>query len=112
MMSGLRAGSLRHRITIEAPEVIDGPYREEIWKVYRENVAAKVTFLSAKELVASGAELSEVKARIQVRYDKNINAKMRIKFRDDLYEIEGVMPDNESGLQWLTLVVSKGLIQE
>lgn len=108
-MSGLRAGSLRHRITIEAPEVIDGPYREEVWKVYRENVAAKVTFLSAKELVASGAEVSKVSARIQMRYDKNINAKMRIRFRDEVYEIEGVMPDNESGLQWLTLSVTKGL---
>ncbi|PWD85809.1 phage head closure protein [Ignatzschineria cameli] len=108
-MSGLKAGDLRHRITIEAPEVIDGPYREEVWKVYRENVAAKVTFLSTKEIVASGAELSEVKARIQVRYDKSINAKMRIKFRDELYEIEGVMPDNESGLQWMTVFVTRGV---
>lgn len=109
-MSGLRAGNLRHRITIEAPEVIDGPYREEVWKVYRENVAAKVTFLSAKELVASGAEVSKVSARIQMRYDKNINAKMRIRFRDDLYEIEGITPDNRTGLEWMTVFVSKGVI--
>ncbi len=73
---------------------------------------AKVTFLSAKELVASGAEISKVSARIQIRYDRNINAKMRIRFRGDLYEIEGVIPDNENGLQWLTLVVSKGLMQK
>ena len=110
-MSVLKAGHLRHRITIEQVTIKDGPYREEEWSNYRQNVAARVTFLSTKELVASGSELSEVKARIQVRYDKNINAKMRVKFRDELYEIEGVMPDNESGLQWLTLVVSKGLTQ-
>lgn len=109
----MRAGSLRHRITIQQATIKeDDPYREESWGDYRKNVAAKVTFLSAKELVASGAELSEVKARIQVRYDKKINAKMRIIFREELYEIEGVMPDNESGLQWLTLVVNKGLTQE
>lgn len=104
---------LKHRITIQQFKIDDDdPYREEEWSDYRQNVAAKVTFLSTKELVASGAELSEVKARIQVRYDKKINAKMRIIFREELYEIEGVMPDNESGLQWLTLVVSKGLTQE
>ncbi len=112
-MKGVRAGSLRHRITIQQATIKeDDPYREEEWSDYRKNVAAKVTFLSTKELVASGAELSEVKARIQVRYDKNINAKMRIRFRDELYEIEGVMPDNESGLQWVTLTVNKGLTQE
>ena len=110
-MSGLRAGSLRHRITIETLEVIDGPYREEVWKVYRENVASKVTFLSAKELVASGAEASKVSARIQMRYDKNINAKMRIRFRDDLYEIEGITPDNRTGLEWMMVFVTQGLVQ-
>lgn len=99
---------LRHRITIQEFTVIDGPYREEEWNNYRENVAAEVSFLSAKELVASGAERSEVSARIKVRYDKNINAKMRIIFRDDLYEIQGVTPDNESGLQWMTIFVTQG----
>ena len=111
-MSGLRAGSLRHRITIEEPIIEEGAFQKQSWRVYRENVPAKVTFLSAKEQVASGAEISKVSARIQMRYDKNINAKMRIRFREELYEIEGVMPDNESGLQWLTLVVSKGLMQK
>jgi len=62
--------------------------------------------------VASGAEVSKVSARIQMRYDKNINAKMRIRFREELYEIEGVVPDNESGLQWMTIFMTKGLIQE
>ena len=109
----MRAGQLRHRITIQQSKIKeDDPYREEEWSDYRKNVAAKVTFLSTKELVASGAELSEVKARIQVRYDKNINAKMRIIFREELYEIEGVMPDNESGIQWLTLTVNKGMVQK
>lgn len=109
----MRAGSLRHRITIQQYTEHNGPFGGEgEWSDYRNNVAAEVTFLSAKELVASGAEMSEVSARIKVRYDKNINAKMRIKFRDDIYEIEGVMPDNESGLQWLTLSVNKGLTQE
>ena len=111
-MSVLKAGHLRHRITLQTPTVIDGPYREEEWNNDRENVAAEVSFLSAKELTASGAEMSQVSARIKVRYDKNINTKMRIMFRDEIYEIEGVMPDNESGLQWMTIFVRKGLTQE
>ena len=109
----MRAGQLRHRITIQQCTEQNGPFGGEgEWSDYRNNVAAEVTFLSAKELVASGAEMSEVSARIKVRYDKNINAKMRIKFRDELYDIEGAMPDNQSGLQWLTLVVAKGLTKE
>ena len=108
----MRAGSLRHRITIQEFKVIDGPYQEEEWSDYRTKVAAEVTFLSAKELVASGAEMSEVSARIKVRYDKNINAKMRIIFRDELYEIQGVMPENESGLQWMTIFVTQGLVYD
>ena len=109
----MRAGQLRHRITIQQYTEQSGPFGGEgEWSDYRNNVAAEVTFLSAKELVASGAEMSEVSARIKVRYDKNINAKMRILFRDELYEIEGVIPDNESGLQWMTIVVNKGRTQE
>lgn len=107
-MSGLKAGNLRHRITIEESIIEEGAFQKQSWRVYRENVPAKVTFLSVKEQVASGAEISKVSARIQMRYDKNINAKMRIKFRGELYEIEGMMPDNESGLQWLTLSVTRG----
>ena len=104
---------LRHRITIQQYTEKNGPFGGEgEWSDYRNNVAAEVTFLSAKELVASGAEMSEVSARIKVRYDKNINAKMRILFRDDLYEIQGVTPDNESGLQWMTIFVTQGLTQE
>lgn len=109
----MRAGSLRHRITIQQAKTVHGPYgREEEWSNYKENVAAEVTFLSAKEVIASGAELSEVSARIKVRYDENINAKMRVIFRKKLYEVQGVTPDNESGLQWLTLFVTEGLTQE
>lgn len=109
----MKAGQLRHRITIQQYIEKNGPFGGEgEWTDYKKNVAAKVTFLSANELVASGAEMSEVSARIKVRYDKNINAKMRIIFRDDLYEIEGVTPDNESGLQWMTIFVRKGLTQE
>ena len=104
-MSGLRAGSLRHRITIEEPIIEDGAFQKQSWRVYRENVPAKVTFLSVKEQVASGAEVSKVSARIQMRYDKNINAKMRIRFRDDLFEIEGITPDNRTGLEWMTVFV-------
>lgn len=103
---------LKHRITIQCFEEIEGPFYKAEWIDYRTNVPASVSFLSGKELVASGAELSEVSARIKVRYDENINAKMRVIFRKKLYEVQGVTPDNESGLQWLTLFVKEGLTQE
>lgn len=105
----MRAGALRHRITIQRLEEIDGPFHKTEWVDYRTNVPASFSFLSGKELVASGAELSQVSARIQVRYDENIDAKMRVIYRNKVYEIEAVVPDNRSGMEWLTLFVNEGL---
>ena len=34
---------------------------------------------------------------------------MRILHRGKIYNIEGVLPDDESGLQWLTLPYSEGV---
>ncbi len=108
----MRAGKLKHRITIQQLEEIKGPYKREEWQTYRANVPASVSFLSGKELVTSGAELSQVSARIQVRYDDKINAKMRVLYNNKVYEIEAVTPDNRSGREWLTLFVTEGLIDE
>lgn len=79
------------------------------WKDYKSSVAAKVSFLSGNAVISSNAEHSKVVARIQVRFDAKITAKMRVVFRDEYYKISAILPDNESGLQWLTLLVEKGI---
>lgn len=108
---GLSAGKLRHRITLQSKTITTDGYNKEVWKDYRSNVAAEVSFLSGNAVIASNAEHSKVVARIRIRFDAKINASMKIVFRNEVYAINAILPDNESGLQWLTLLVEKGAVE-
>lgn len=107
----LRAGKLRHVVQVqEKTTVVDSNGdRVEVWAVVFPRVYASIEPLSAKELMAVGAEQSEVVARIQVRYRPGFNHGQRIVHRGEIYHIQGVQRDNESGEEWLTLPVSQGL---
>lgn len=105
----MRAGELRHRITLQIKSMSNDGFNVETWKDYKPSVAAKVSFLSGNAVISSNAEHSKVVARIKVRFDAKITAKMRVIFRDKPYEIAAILPDDESGLQWLTLLVESGM---
>ena len=51
-------------------------------------------------------------ARCRIRYSSKaiqINSTMRVMFRDKYWKIDGdPMPDNQSGLEWLTLNLAEG----
>lgn len=100
---------LRHRITLQSQTMSNDGFNDVVWKDYRSNVAAEVSFLSGNAIISSNAEHSKVIARIRVRFDAKITAKMRILFRDEYYSISAILPDNESGRQWQTLLVEKGV---
>lgn len=108
---GLSAGKLRHRITLQNKTMSNDGFNTVGWKDYKSSVAAKVSFLSGNAVISSNAEHSKVVARIQVRFDAKITAKMRVIFRGEYYKIAAILPDNESGLQWLTLLVEKGMTE-
>ncbi|MBS7827364.1 phage head closure protein [Wohlfahrtiimonas chitiniclastica] len=105
----MRAGQLRHRITLQNQTMSNNGFQEIVWQDYRKDVAAKVEPLSGNAVISANAEHSKVVARIQLRFDAKITAKMRVIFRDEHYKIAAVLPDNQSGLQWLTLLVEKGM---
>ena len=44
-----------------------------------------------------------------IRYRDDITHDMRIVYRGKTYNIEAALPDMESGLEWLTLLVSEGV---
>lgn len=107
----LRAGNLRHRVTIQQPGTTRDPNTGESipgW-VDVATVWASVEPLSAREFIAASATQSKVSARIVMRHRADVTAGMRITHRGRLYNIEGDLPDNESGLEWLTLPVSEGV---
>lgn len=107
----MRVGKLRHRVIIQQPGQAQDPVTGEMlngWAVYAK-AWASVEPLSVKEFIASEAGQSEVSARITIRYRAGITAKMRILHRGQVYNIQGVLADPKSGLEYLTLPCSEGV---
>ncbi len=107
----MRAGQLRHRITIEKPGQTQDPETGEMipdWEVVATVWAAKRPS-SAREFKQSQAGQSEVTGEFQIRYRPGIDATMRIVHKGQIFNIEGVLPDDRSGREHLTLPYSEGV---
>ena len=108
----LAAGKLRHRVTIQRQEETQNPDTGAIdvsWQPYAERWAEHISS-SVREFIAAAAVQSEVKGRFTVRADEGITAGMRVIHRGKAYAILGVMPDPDSGMEYMTLAVSEGVI--
>lgn len=93
--------------SIETTKDSNGDTVEE-W-VSRGSCWAEVVPLSAKEFVSASSMNSKVVARVTIRYRSDVQANWRIFFRGRYYNIEGVLPDPVSGLEYMTLPVSYGI---
>ncbi|MCQ2994018.1 phage head closure protein [Pseudomonas syringae] len=109
----MRAGSLRHRIAFQALGLSQDPETGEdvqAWATVWDKVAASVEPLSARDLIAAQAGQSEASGRMVIRYRPGVLATMRILYRGDVYNIQGPpLPDPDSGLEYLTILVAKGV---
>lgn len=108
----MRAGRLRHRIKIEMPSRVQDPVTGAMiqgWDTVVDKLPAAVEPLSAREFIASQAITSEVTARITIRYRDGVDSTMRVIHRGKIYVIKGVLADNKSGLDYLTLPVAEGV---
>ena len=107
----MKAGKLRHRITIERfKSGIQDPETGDIvstWVVLQSAVPAGVEPVSGREFMASAATQSRISTRITVRY-RDVNSSDRIVYRGHIYNIEAVLPDKVSGLDYLTLMCTDG----
>lgn len=109
----LDPGQLRHRLEIQRMgSLVDtqGEVIGEGWTTVSK-VWGKVDPLSAKELQAAQGIQSQVVARVTIRYRTDIDHSFRLLHRGQVYNIAGIVPDNSSGLEWLTIPVSAGLNQ-
>jgi SPP1 family predicted phage head-tail adaptor len=80
------------------------------WTAVWAKVPASVTPLSARDLIAAQAAQSEASARIVIRYRAGVLPTMRIIHRGEVYDIKGPpLPDPDSGLEYLTILVAKGV---
>lgn len=109
----LDAGRLRHRLLFQSPVYTqdqDTGDMVKTWEDYNTFWGA-IEPLSARDLIAAQQESSRVSARIVVRYNPNVKDNMRIYHaaKDQFYNIEGILYDKESGLEYMTIPVSEGL---
>jgi len=108
----MQAGKLRHRVTFQSPGTTQDPVTGEMvqgWATVWDKVPASVEPLSVKDFIASSATQSALTARIMIRYREGVLPSMRILHRGNVYNIQGVMPDPDSGREYLTLAVSAGV---
>lgn len=110
-MTGIAAGRLRHRITIQRPissQDLETGQVTTNWIAVAKNVAAAVEPVSVREFVAAQAMQSQVTARIVIRYRPGLTAQMRILHGAKIYNPAGFLSDTDSGLEYLTIPVTEG----
>jgi len=111
----MQSGKLPHRITIEYETEGDQDqvtgYVPVIWTEFTK-VWGKLEALSTKDQLQAQAINSSMTARCKIRYSSTasrIDSTMRVLFRGKYWKIDGdPIPDNQSGLEWLTLNLSEG----
>lgn len=112
----ISAGKLRHRVKIQeyrfvSQDPVTGEEQRD-WVTVRE-CWASIEPLSAREFVAAQSTQSKVSARIVIRYADDLDASMRIvhvkRGKQIIYNIEGNLPDKDSGLEYITFPVSHGV---
>jgi SPP1 family predicted phage head-tail adaptor len=109
------AGELRHRVTIQylsATTNLTTGIVTEAWTTFA-TVWAKVSPVAVREfqneVVAGGIASAKISARIKIRYITGVVSSMRVTHHDRTFNIEAVLPDDLTGLQYLTLAVSEVL---
>lgn len=110
---GLSAGRLRHRVTIQEPvgaQDQDTGAMDITWQDVT-TVYCAIEPVSVKEFIASQSEASKVTTRITIRYRSDINFTMRAYHaaKNQYYNIEGILADKNSGLEYITLACSEGV---
>ena len=108
----MKAGKLRHRVTIwEIKETQDPNTGAMVrtWVEYDKRWAEYVA-ASVREFIAAASTQSEVRGRFVLRADDGIKPTMRIEHRGKIYDILGVMPDPDSGQEYITCAVTEGVI--
>jgi SPP1 family predicted phage head-tail adaptor len=115
----LQAGKLRHRIVIQALDVspnsngdVQGSMGEplEEWVTLGQAWAA-IEPVSGREFIAAQSEQSKISTRITVRYRTDIDFSTRVyhEAKGQYYNVEAVLADKDSGLEYLTLLCSTGV---
>ena len=88
----MRAGDLRHRVTIQEKQVTKNSYGEEVitWQDVA-TVWAAVEPLRGREFLEAQRAGAEVTTRIRIRHRDGIRPEMRVVRGSQIYDIEAVI---------------------
>lgn len=113
----LKAGSLRHRVNIQAKTNTQDAETGEVtvsWATTVANVPCSIEPLSVKDYLQSRADQSEVSARIVIRHRTGLDSTMRLVgacgcHSGRIYNPQGWLEDKESGREYMTAPCSEGV---
>lgn len=96
----MKIGRLRHRITIQKYTATRDSFGADVedWTDIA-NVWASITPVSGKEYYAAQQINAEITTKITIRYIKDINPKMRVVFKDRMFEILSVINSEERNIE-------------
>lgn len=109
----MRAGKLSHRIDFEAPGQVQDQESGEVlpgWLPVRQRVAADYQPMSARDVFTAQTAKSEATGRFVIRRWPGLAPTMRIIHRGLIFSIIGQpIPDPNSGLEYVTILVATGV---
>ena len=94
----MRAGTLRHRVTLQRYELVvddyGAPLHGESWKDVA-TIWASVEAVNGRDFFAARQEQSEVTHKVTIRYRDDVTADMRILHSGKILGIVAPLPDNK-----------------
>jgi len=101
----MKIGKLRNKITIQKPIETTNDEGEIIqtWEEFA-TVWAEINPLIGREYWASKQTTSEVTGKIRIRYIAGITPKMRVKFGERIFNIEGLINPDEKNIEIILFV--------
>ena len=97
-------GKLQHKVSLQRFDTVVDPdtgHREKTWREYASPWVA-IEPISGREFLAAAAERSEVTTRITMYFREDVTRAERIVYRGKVYNIQVVLPDPDTGREWLT----------
>jgi SPP1 family predicted phage head-tail adaptor len=92
----MNSGKLNRRVSLQklgpAQDSAGQPIQQ--WTQFA-RAWANIKFVNGKEFATGGSEASSATVSVRLRYRTDLTAKMRVVYKDDVYSIVAVLPDEE-----------------
>lgn len=111
----MKAGMLRHLVTIENPNYVlntdTGEEELQGWTTLAQ-VYASIEPISGREQLAAAQVIGSTTVRIRIRYLAGITASSRVTFSDKIYTLTAPPIDRMERHKELELLCSEGITEE